>query len=157
MSVCKGRVWLVDLNPFGEVTDSLLFSWAELTSGGEIAQRQVRPVALATRSPSRRAKTHRRLVAGRAGFPLHHQWGDGAAKSLPELSNPTGLCGPVHRRGRLQAHRLPQAGECGLNQKNVVLIAQHTNHHHHHHHHPYHIFGRFMMQIRSGGVKNYFV
>uniref|UniRef100_A0A8C6PKI5 Translation initiation factor eIF2 assembly protein n=1 Tax=Nothobranchius furzeri TaxID=105023 RepID=A0A8C6PKI5_NOTFU len=31
----SGRVWLIDLNPFGEVTDSLLFRWDELTSGGE--------------------------------------------------------------------------------------------------------------------------
>lgn len=36
----QGRVWLIDLNPFGEVTDSLLFSWEELTSG-EITQQQV--------------------------------------------------------------------------------------------------------------------
>uniref|UniRef100_A0A8C6PIS0 Translation initiation factor eIF2 assembly protein n=1 Tax=Nothobranchius furzeri TaxID=105023 RepID=A0A8C6PIS0_NOTFU len=34
----QGRVWLIDLNPFGEVTDSLLFRWDELTSGGEAAQ-----------------------------------------------------------------------------------------------------------------------
>lgn len=34
---------MVDLNPFGEVTDSLLFSWEELTSGGEITQQQERP------------------------------------------------------------------------------------------------------------------
>uniref|UniRef100_A0AAQ5YPW5 Translation initiation factor eIF2 assembly protein n=1 Tax=Amphiprion ocellaris TaxID=80972 RepID=A0AAQ5YPW5_AMPOC len=39
----QGRVWLIDLNPFGEVTDSLLFSWDELTSGEEIAQGQVSP------------------------------------------------------------------------------------------------------------------
>lgn len=38
--VLQGRVWLIDLNPFGEVTDSLLFSWEELTSG-EITQQQV--------------------------------------------------------------------------------------------------------------------
>ncbi|KAF0029461.1 hypothetical protein F2P81_018566 [Scophthalmus maximus] len=36
----QGRVWLIDLNPFGEVTDSLLFSWEELTSG-EVANQQV--------------------------------------------------------------------------------------------------------------------
>lgn len=36
----QGRVWLIDLNPFGEVTDSLLFSWEELTSGG-LTQQQV--------------------------------------------------------------------------------------------------------------------
>lgn len=41
MFVLQGRVWLIDLNPFGEVTDSLLFSWEELTSGGEIGQQQV--------------------------------------------------------------------------------------------------------------------
>ncbi|XP_062851382.1 translation initiation factor eIF2 assembly protein isoform X2 [Trichomycterus rosablanca] len=27
-----GHVWLIDFNPFGEVTDSLLFTWEELTS-----------------------------------------------------------------------------------------------------------------------------
>ncbi|KAL6077257.1 hypothetical protein STEG23_037712, partial [Scotinomys teguina] len=27
-----GKVWLIDFNPFGEVTDSLLFTWEELTS-----------------------------------------------------------------------------------------------------------------------------
>uniref|UniRef100_A0A8C7XH55 Translation initiation factor eIF2 assembly protein n=1 Tax=Oryzias sinensis TaxID=183150 RepID=A0A8C7XH55_9TELE len=36
----QGKVWLIDLNPFGEVTDSLLFTWDELTSGGEVAQHQ---------------------------------------------------------------------------------------------------------------------
>uniref|UniRef100_A0A669DGM2 Translation initiation factor eIF2 assembly protein n=1 Tax=Oreochromis niloticus TaxID=8128 RepID=A0A669DGM2_ORENI len=38
----QGRVWLIDLNPFGEVTDSLLFTWGELTSG-EVAEQQVSP------------------------------------------------------------------------------------------------------------------
>uniref|UniRef100_A0A8C3AIL9 Translation initiation factor eIF2 assembly protein n=1 Tax=Cyclopterus lumpus TaxID=8103 RepID=A0A8C3AIL9_CYCLU len=33
----QGRVWLIDVNPFGEVTESLLFSWEELTSGGEMS------------------------------------------------------------------------------------------------------------------------
>lgn len=28
-----GKVWLIDFNPFGEVTDSLLFTWEELISG----------------------------------------------------------------------------------------------------------------------------
>uniref|UniRef100_A0A8B9P391 Translation initiation factor eIF2 assembly protein n=1 Tax=Apteryx owenii TaxID=8824 RepID=A0A8B9P391_APTOW len=28
-----GRIWLIDFNPFGEVTDSLLFTWEELISG----------------------------------------------------------------------------------------------------------------------------
>lgn len=44
-------MWLIDFNPFGEVTDSLLFTWEELTSEnnlrGEVtegdAQEQVRP------------------------------------------------------------------------------------------------------------------
>ncbi|KAM6985662.1 translation initiation factor eIF2 assembly protein [Aplochiton taeniatus] len=31
-----GKVWLIDLNPFGEVTDSLLFTWEELTSGNNL-------------------------------------------------------------------------------------------------------------------------
>ncbi|XP_049617005.1 translation initiation factor eIF2 assembly protein isoform X1 [Syngnathus scovelli] len=39
----QGRVWVIDLNPFGEVTDSLLFSWEELTSGGEVARQQDEP------------------------------------------------------------------------------------------------------------------
>ncbi|XP_068132229.1 translation initiation factor eIF2 assembly protein-like isoform X2 [Hyperolius riggenbachi] len=29
----EGKIWLIDFNPFGEVTDSLLFTWDELTSG----------------------------------------------------------------------------------------------------------------------------
>ncbi|XP_008314381.1 translation initiation factor eIF2 assembly protein [Cynoglossus semilaevis] len=36
----NGKVWLIDLNPFGEVTDSLLFTWEELTSGGGQSQQQ---------------------------------------------------------------------------------------------------------------------
>ncbi|ERE80325.1 putative cell division cycle protein [Cricetulus griseus] len=28
----RGKVWLIDFNPFGEVTDSLLFTWEDLTS-----------------------------------------------------------------------------------------------------------------------------
>nr|KAF6386267.1 cell division cycle 123 [Myotis myotis] len=28
----RGKVWLIDFNPFGEVTDSLLFTWEELIS-----------------------------------------------------------------------------------------------------------------------------
>uniref|UniRef100_A0A674N6D5 Translation initiation factor eIF2 assembly protein n=1 Tax=Takifugu rubripes TaxID=31033 RepID=A0A674N6D5_TAKRU len=39
----QGRVWLIDLNPFGEVTDSLLFSWEELTSGDLTQQQQEGP------------------------------------------------------------------------------------------------------------------
>ncbi|XP_061108518.1 cell division cycle protein 123 homolog isoform X2 [Conger conger] len=31
-----GKVWLIDLNPFGPVTDSLLFTWEELTSGHDL-------------------------------------------------------------------------------------------------------------------------
>lgn len=31
--VFQGKVWLIDFNPFGEVTDSLLFTWEELISG----------------------------------------------------------------------------------------------------------------------------
>ncbi|XP_059510814.1 cell division cycle protein 123 homolog isoform X2 [Stegostoma tigrinum] len=34
----QGKVWLIDFNPFGEVTDSLLFSWEELTSGQTISK-----------------------------------------------------------------------------------------------------------------------
>ncbi|KAA8579963.1 hypothetical protein FQN60_005498 [Etheostoma spectabile] len=46
----QGRVWLIDVNPFGEVTDSLLFSWEELTGGGEIAQQQEGPAFRCTTS-----------------------------------------------------------------------------------------------------------
>uniref|UniRef100_A0A8C8EZG9 Translation initiation factor eIF2 assembly protein n=1 Tax=Oncorhynchus tshawytscha TaxID=74940 RepID=A0A8C8EZG9_ONCTS len=35
-----GKVWLIDLNPFGEVTDSLLFTWEELTSGNSLSANQ---------------------------------------------------------------------------------------------------------------------
>ncbi|XP_062339384.1 cell division cycle protein 123 homolog [Osmerus eperlanus] len=35
-----GKVWLIDLNPFGEVTNSLLFSWEELTSGNSLSANQ---------------------------------------------------------------------------------------------------------------------
>lgn len=38
----QGRVWLIDFNPFGEVTDSLLFTWNELSTG-EISQQQDGP------------------------------------------------------------------------------------------------------------------
>uniref|UniRef100_A0A8C4ZCQ7 Translation initiation factor eIF2 assembly protein n=1 Tax=Gadus morhua TaxID=8049 RepID=A0A8C4ZCQ7_GADMO len=36
----NGRVWLIDINPFGLVTDSLLFSWEELTSGNPLSANQ---------------------------------------------------------------------------------------------------------------------
>ncbi|XP_018595061.1 translation initiation factor eIF2 assembly protein [Scleropages formosus] len=36
----QGRVWLIDLNPFGEVTNSLLFTWEELTSGQNLRAEQ---------------------------------------------------------------------------------------------------------------------
>lgn len=41
-AVClrQGKVWLIDLNPFGEVTDSLLFTWEELTSGNSLSANQ---------------------------------------------------------------------------------------------------------------------
>uniref|UniRef100_A0A8C4FGZ0 Translation initiation factor eIF2 assembly protein n=1 Tax=Catagonus wagneri TaxID=51154 RepID=A0A8C4FGZ0_9CETA len=32
----RGKVWLIDFNPFGEVTDSLLFTWEELLSGRSV-------------------------------------------------------------------------------------------------------------------------
>uniref|UniRef100_A0A8B9QWE0 Translation initiation factor eIF2 assembly protein n=1 Tax=Anas platyrhynchos TaxID=8839 RepID=A0A8B9QWE0_ANAPL len=32
-SIMGTWIWLIDFNPFGEVTDSLLFTWDELTSG----------------------------------------------------------------------------------------------------------------------------
>ncbi|XP_010182456.1 PREDICTED: cell division cycle protein 123 homolog, partial [Mesitornis unicolor] len=36
----KGKIWLIDFNPFGEVTDSLLFTWEELTSGKNLKEDQ---------------------------------------------------------------------------------------------------------------------
>ncbi|KAK7895969.1 hypothetical protein WMY93_021294 [Mugilogobius chulae] len=45
----QGRVWLIDFNPFGEVTDSLLFTWDELLSG-EITQQQEGPAFRYTNS-----------------------------------------------------------------------------------------------------------
>ncbi|NWH65885.1 CD123 protein, partial [Geococcyx californianus] len=54
-----GKVWLIDFNPFGEVTDSLLFTWEELTSGknlkgeqceGEATTEQDSPVFRCTNS-----------------------------------------------------------------------------------------------------------
>ncbi|KAJ8384335.1 hypothetical protein AAFF_G00205880 [Aldrovandia affinis] len=36
-----GKVWLIDLNPFGAVTDSLLFTWEELTSGHNLMTNQI--------------------------------------------------------------------------------------------------------------------
>uniref|UniRef100_A0A8C2DJK2 Translation initiation factor eIF2 assembly protein n=1 Tax=Cyprinus carpio TaxID=7962 RepID=A0A8C2DJK2_CYPCA len=36
----SGRVWLIDFNPFGEVTDSFLFTWEELTSGKNLTANQ---------------------------------------------------------------------------------------------------------------------
>ncbi|KAJ3612406.1 hypothetical protein NHX12_020682, partial [Muraenolepis orangiensis] len=35
-----GRVWLIDINPFGEVTDSLHFTWEELRSGNTLSANQ---------------------------------------------------------------------------------------------------------------------
>ncbi|KAJ1164597.1 hypothetical protein NDU88_005033 [Pleurodeles waltl] len=32
-----GKIWLIDFNPFGEITDSLLFTWEELTSGNALS------------------------------------------------------------------------------------------------------------------------
>uniref|UniRef100_A0A8C6UIU3 Translation initiation factor eIF2 assembly protein n=1 Tax=Neogobius melanostomus TaxID=47308 RepID=A0A8C6UIU3_9GOBI len=45
----QGRVWLIDFNPFGEVTDSLLFTWDELRTG-EISQEQEVPAFRYTNS-----------------------------------------------------------------------------------------------------------
>ncbi|KAB0406339.1 hypothetical protein E2I00_009096 [Balaenoptera physalus] len=33
IATVRGKVWLIDFNPFGEVTDALLFTWDELLSG----------------------------------------------------------------------------------------------------------------------------
>lgn len=36
----QGKIWLIDFNPFGEVTDSLLFTWEELISGKNLKGEQ---------------------------------------------------------------------------------------------------------------------
>lgn len=112
--VSQGRVWLIDLNPFGEVTDSLLFTWGELTSG-EVAEQQVSHCILYVPYCNTLWSLNECSVclwtcAGRPGVPLHHQRGDGATQPLSELQNSTGLCRPLHRRGCIQTYRLPQAG-----------------------------------------------
>lgn len=39
-------MWLIDFNPFGEVTDSLLFTWEELFSGNNLKEEQSEGAAL---------------------------------------------------------------------------------------------------------------
>ncbi|XP_053107322.1 cell division cycle protein 123 homolog isoform X4 [Hemicordylus capensis] len=46
-----GRVWLIDFNPFGEVTDSLLFTWEEL-SGNSLKDDQSEGAAMEQDYPS---------------------------------------------------------------------------------------------------------
>ncbi|XP_062990326.1 translation initiation factor eIF2 assembly protein [Elgaria multicarinata webbii] len=47
-----GRVWLIDFNPFGEVTDSLLFTWEELRSGNSLKEDQSEAAAMEQDCPS---------------------------------------------------------------------------------------------------------
>ncbi|XP_067324973.1 translation initiation factor eIF2 assembly protein isoform X4 [Anolis sagrei] len=47
-----GRVWLIDFNPFGEVTDSLLFTWEELMSGNSLKDGQDEGAAMELDYPS---------------------------------------------------------------------------------------------------------
>ncbi|KAH0616438.1 hypothetical protein JD844_027531 [Phrynosoma platyrhinos] len=47
-----GRVWLIDFNPFGEVTDSLLFTWEELRSGNSLRDEQGEGAAMEVDYPS---------------------------------------------------------------------------------------------------------
>uniref|UniRef100_A0A0B8RRB4 Translation initiation factor eIF2 assembly protein n=1 Tax=Philothamnus irregularis TaxID=1899461 RepID=A0A0B8RRB4_9SAUR len=47
-----GRVWLIDFNPFGEVTDSLLFTWEEIRSGNSLKNDQTEGAAMEEESPS---------------------------------------------------------------------------------------------------------
>jgi len=55
LSVLQGKVWLIDFNPFGEVTDSLLFTWDELLSGtnlkGDFSEEALEQVRRSERSP----------------------------------------------------------------------------------------------------------
>ncbi|XP_054911543.1 cell division cycle protein 123 homolog isoform X1 [Poeciliopsis prolifica] len=62
----QGRVWLIDLNPFGEVTDSLLFSWDELMSGEVVDPQQqvsLSPEAHGFRAPTRNPSVTAELVS----------------------------------------------------------------------------------------------
>ncbi|XP_007504021.1 cell division cycle protein 123 homolog isoform X2 [Monodelphis domestica] len=47
-----GKVWLIDFNPFGEVTDSLLFTWEELISGKNLKGEHNEGEALEQDSPT---------------------------------------------------------------------------------------------------------
>lgn len=47
-----GRVWLIDFNPFGEVTDSLLFTWEEIRSGNSLKEDQSEGAAMEEDYPS---------------------------------------------------------------------------------------------------------
>ncbi|KAL8220813.1 UNVERIFIED_CONTAM: hypothetical protein K2H54_055192 [Gekko kuhli] len=48
----KGRIWLIDFNPFGEVTDSLLFTWEEMLSGNKLKDEQSEGAAMEQDCPS---------------------------------------------------------------------------------------------------------
>lgn len=39
-------MWLIDFNPFGEVTDSLLFTWEEIRSGNSLKNDQTEGAAM---------------------------------------------------------------------------------------------------------------
>ncbi|KAI7791947.1 cell division cycle protein 123 homolog [Triplophysa rosa] len=52
-----GRVWLIDFNPFGEVTDSLLFTWEELTSGNNLTANQTQEETVLQDRPAFRYTT----------------------------------------------------------------------------------------------------
>uniref|UniRef100_A0A672SDM5 Translation initiation factor eIF2 assembly protein n=1 Tax=Sinocyclocheilus grahami TaxID=75366 RepID=A0A672SDM5_SINGR len=53
----SGRVWLIDFNPFGEVTDSLLFTWEELTFGKYLTASQTQEDATPQDGPAFRYTT----------------------------------------------------------------------------------------------------
>uniref|UniRef100_A0ACB8FQS8 Uncharacterized protein n=1 Tax=Sphaerodactylus townsendi TaxID=933632 RepID=A0ACB8FQS8_9SAUR len=47
-----GRVWLIDFNPFGEVTDSLLFTWEEILSKNNLNSEQSEGASMEQDCPS---------------------------------------------------------------------------------------------------------
>uniref|UniRef100_A0A9J7XQB0 Translation initiation factor eIF2 assembly protein n=1 Tax=Cyprinus carpio carpio TaxID=630221 RepID=A0A9J7XQB0_CYPCA len=53
----SGRVWLIDFNPFGEVTDSFLFTWEELTSGKNLTANQTQEDTALQEGPAFRYTT----------------------------------------------------------------------------------------------------
>lgn len=79
----RGKVWLIGFNPFGEITDSLLFSWEDLTSDNNL-----------------KGDFSEGMLRGR--IPTNR--GHSAAQPLSELLTAQGLRGPLQQGRHSQAH-----------------------------------------------------